>query len=130
VIVNWSPLARSMASRTRASAIWEFSRHLDQQHAIQVRLLGLHPMCLGREEDEAFYDFAEMATRRSRSRYIRVATSGRRSGHLIVAGETSVSAYKERHAKNTSWYSNRGICRIYCDGPGRHGVTRVGAAAV
>jgi hypothetical protein len=44
-------------------------------------------------------------------------------------GETSVSAYKERHATNSSWYSNRGICRIYCDAHGRHDVARVGAAA-
>ena len=31
-------------------------------------------------------EFAETAARRSRSRYSRVATSGRRSGHLIVPG--------------------------------------------
>jgi hypothetical protein len=74
------------------------------------------------------HKFAETATRRSRSRYSRVATSGR-SGHLIVAGETSVPAYKERHAENASWYSNRGICRIYCDADGWHDVARIGAAA-
>jgi hypothetical protein len=67
---------------------------------------------------------------RSLSRYIRLATSGRRSGHLIVAGEMSVSAHKERHPKNSCCYSSRGSCRIYCDAHGRHDVARVGAAAV
>ena len=101
----------------------------DHKHAIQVRLLGGIPMVLDTKR-MTFYEFAGMPARRSRSRYIRVATSGRRSGHLIVAGEMSVSAYKERHAKNSCCYSSRGICRIYCDARSWHDVARVGAAAV
>jgi hypothetical protein len=79
-------------------------------------------------------EFAETATRHAWSRYSRVATSGRRSGHLIVAGErpsreSPSQAYEERHAKNSCCNSNRGIYRIYCDGRGRRDVARVGAAA-
>ena len=44
-----------------------------------------HPHGFGHKRTTAD-EFAGTAARRSRSRYSRVATSGRRSGHLIVAG--------------------------------------------
>jgi hypothetical protein len=106
---------------------FRFQPPSDRQHAIQVRLLGSSPMVFDTRRTTV-QEFAETATGRSWSRYSRVATSRRRSGHF-VAGEASVSAYGERNAENTSSYSNRGICRIYCDGPGRRDVARVGAAA-
>jgi hypothetical protein len=55
VIVNWSPLYISMASSYTMSGSWDFSRHLDHQRAIQVRLLGYIPDGHGSEQDDTVY---------------------------------------------------------------------------
>src|SRR5215217_814683 len=98
---------------TRRLRVQIFSRRLDHQHAIQVRIIGCILHCLRHEEDDC------PGVRRNGDASPAEPLQSRRDLGTTkwtpdLAGETSVSAYKERYAGNSSWYSNRGICRIYC----------------
>lgn len=127
VIINWSPVCRSMASSYAPSASSDFSRHLIANTRSRSDS-SVHPPWSSTRGGRLFRSLPKRprvargaATVASRPRDAEVDTSSR--------GEASVSAHGERNAENTSSYSNRGICRIYCDGPGRRDVARVGAAA-
>ena len=85
-----SEVSRRLRYEHEASACWNFSRPLDRQHTIQVRLLGASPIGLGPMRT-LFTSSPRRWRGRLRSRYSRVATSELRSGTSDRRGGTSVS---------------------------------------
>ena len=126
VIINWSPVCRSMASSYAASASSDSAatRSPTRDPGPTPRFI---PHGLRHEEDDC-----SGVCRNGHGSLVEPLQLRRNLATpkwTPRRGEASVSAYGERNAENTSSYSNRGICRIYCDGPGRRDVARVGAAA-